>query len=198
MILGFLTRPAQAAWVTNRKQIGGGSDRETIDQAAVRTAGELAGMGRVVTLEDFQRGALRANRKIFRVKCAAHMDRFGRQAKGVLAVAVLPREYRQGSELFACLARDVRRELKDKASLLLTGEARLDVFEVRYVELCVSVELVYNCVKTVKHIKWIKGLHIFPYMVTENGRQAVELEQVRRDSFAVPVFGEPEITLRVE
>jgi hypothetical protein len=59
-------------------------------------------------------------------------------------------------------------------------------------------ELVYNCVKTVKYIKWIKGLHIFPYMVTENGRQAVELEQVRRDSFAVPVFGEPEITLSVE
>ena len=49
-----------------------------------------------------------------------------------------------------------------------------------------------------KYIKWIKGLHIFPYMVTENGRQAVELEQVRRDSFAVPVFGEPEITLSVE
>lgn len=171
------------------------------------------------------------------------MDRFGRQAKGVLAVAVLPREYRQGSELFDCLARDVRRELKDKASLLLTGEARLDVFEARYVELCVSAEvviydynqyhevhqaisgrlrefldpitggfnsrgweigrlpgreLVYNCVKTVKHIKWIKGLHIFPYMVTEKGRQAVELEQVQRDGFAVPVFGEPEITLTVE
>lgn len=243
MILGFLTKPAQAAWVTNRKRISGGTDRETIGQAASRTAGELAGMGRVVTLEDFQRAALRANRGIFRVKCAAHMDRFGRQAKGVLAVAVLPREYRQGSELFDCLARDVRRELKDKASLLLTGEARLDVFEARYVELCVSAEvviydynqyhevhqaisgrlrefldpitggfnsrgweigrlpgreLVYNCVKTVKHIKWIKGLHIFPYMVTEKGRQAVELEQVQRDGFAVPVFGEPEITLTVE
>lgn len=242
-ILGFLTKPPQAAWVTNRKRISGGSDRETIDQAAVRTAGELAGMGRVVTLEDFQRGALRANRGIFRVKCAAHMDRFGRQAKGVLAVAVLPREYREGSELFSCLARDVRRELNGKASLLLTGETRLDVFEVRYVELCVSAEvvihdynqyhevhqaisrrlrefldpitggfngrgweigrlpgreLVYNCVKTVKHIKWIKGLHIFPYVVTENGRQAVELERVRRDGFAVPVFGEPEITLIVE
>lgn len=242
-ILGFLNKPAQAAWVTNRKRIGGGSDRETIDQAAARTAGELAGMGRVVTLEDFQRCALRANRGIFRVKCAAHMDRFGHQARGALAVAVLPREYREGSELFSCLARDVRRELKDKASLLLSEDTRLDVFEVRYVELCVAAEvvihdynqyhevhqaisrrlrefldpitggfngrgweigrlpgreLVYNCVKTVKHIRWIKGLHIFPYMVTENGRQAVELEQARRDSFAVPVFGEPELTLSVE
>lgn len=243
MILGFLTKPARAAWVTNRKRISGGSDRETIGQAAARTAGELAGMGRVVTLEDFQRSALWANRGIFRVKCAAHMDRFGRRAQGVLAVAVLPREYRQGSEQFACLERDVRRELKDRASLLFAGGTRLDVFEVRYVELCVSAEvvihdynqyhevhqaisgrlkefldpitggfngrgweigrlpggeLIYNCVKTVKHIKWIKGLHIFPYMVTENGRQAVELEQVRRDSFAVPVFGEPEIVLSVE
>lgn len=243
MILGFLNKPAQAAWVTNRKRISGGTDRETIDQAASRTAGELAGMGRVVTLEDFQRGALRANRGIFRVKCAAHTDRFGRHAQGVLAVAVLPREYRQGSELFSCLARDVRRELRDKGSLLLTGETRLDVFEVRYVELCVAAEvvihdynqyhevhqaisrrlrefldpitggfngrgweigrlpgreLVYNCVKTVKHIKWIKGLHIFPYMVTENGRQAVELEQARQDGFSVPVFGEPEIVLTVE
>jgi len=243
MILGFLTRPDQVAWVTNRKRLAGGSGRETIGQAAERTAGELAGMSRAVTLEDFQRAALAANRGIYRVKCAAHVDRFGKHSQGVLAVAVLPREWRQGSELFSRLARDVRGELAGKASLLLTGSARLDVFEVRYVELCVAAEvvipdynqyhevyqaisrrlrefldpitggfsgrgweigrlpgreLIYSCVKTVKHIKWIKGLHIFPYVVTEKGRQAVELDEARRDSFAVPVFGEPDIVLSVE
>ena len=59
-------------------------------------------------------------------------------------------------------------------------------------------ELIYNSVKTVKNIKWIKGLHLFTYVVTENGRQAVEFGQIRRDAFTVPVCGEPEINLTVE
>ena len=242
-ILGFLNKPVQAAWVTNHRRIGGGAGRETIDQAAVRTAGELAGMGRIVTLEDFRRAALAANRNIIRVKCAAHQDRCGRPCPGALAMAVLPREYRQGDELFTRIAADVRRELEGKASVLLAAQARLDVFEVRYVELCVSVdvvirdynqyhqvhqaissrleafldpitggfhgggweigrlpgrELIYNCVKMVPNIKWVRGLHIFTYMVTEKGRQAVEPEQARQDGFAVPMFGQPEIRLSVE
>lgn len=242
-ILGFLNKPVQASWVTNRLPVGGGAGRETIDQAAVRTAGELAGMGRVVTLEDFRRAALHANYNISQVKCAAHQDRWGRPAPGSLAMAILPREYRRGDELFARIAEDVRRELEGKTSVLLASQARLDIFEVHYVELCVRVdaairdynryhevhqaiagrlrdfldpigggfhgggweigrlpgrELVYNCVKMVPGIKWIRGIHIFSYTVTEKGRQAVELEEARRDPFAVPVFGEPEIHLSVE
>lgn len=242
-ILGFLNKPVQAAWVTNLRPIGGGADRETIDQAAARTAGELAGMGRIVTLEDVQRAALAANRNIVRVKCAAHQDRYGRASPGMLSVAILPREYGQGNELFDRIAGEVRRELEGKASVLLASQAGLDVFEVRYVELCVSVEaviydynqyhevhqaisdrlrafldpiaggfhgggweigklpgreLIYNCVKMVRNVRWIKGLHVFPCMVTEKGRQNVELEQAGRDLFAVPVFGEPEIYLSME
>lgn len=242
-ILGFLVKPPQAAWLTNRARVGGGAGRETVDRAAARTAGELAGMGRVVTLDDFQRAVLAANRNIFRVKCAAHRDRRGRETPNALAVAVLPREYRQGEELFDRIARDVRRELEGKASILLTAQARPDIFEVQYVEFCVSAhvvihdynqyhevhqaiskrlqefldpvtggfhgsgweigrlpgrEMIYNCVKTVKHIRWIKGLHIFPYMLTEKGRQPVDLETARQEPFSVPVFGTPEIRLTVE
>ena len=59
-------------------------------------------------------------------------------------------------------------------------------------------ELIYNSIKTVKNIKWIRGLHMFTYVVTEEGRQAVEFDQIRRDAFTVPVCGEPEINLTVE
>ena len=104
-ILGFAAKPAQAAWVTNRKRISGGADRETIEQAARRSAGALAGMGRLVTLEDFQRAVLASNRNIRRVKCLAHVDRYNRPREGALALAVLPREYRQGGEQFAAVVR---------------------------------------------------------------------------------------------
>ena len=59
-------------------------------------------------------------------------------------------------------------------------------------------ELIYNSIKTIKNIKWIKSLHVFAYTATENGRQAVEFNEARRDVFAVPVFGEPKINLTVE
>ncbi len=242
-ILGFASRPAGITWVTNHRSIAGGADRETIDQAARRRTGELLGMDRIVTLEDFQRAVLDSNRNICRVKCAAHVDRYNRPAEGKLAVAVLLREYRQGGELFDASVRAAREQIAQKASLLLAGNGQVDLFEVRYVEIFVVVdaviedynvyhethqaisrrlaefldpitgnfngqgweigqlpgrELIYNSIKTIKHIKWIKGLHTFTYVVTEQGRQAVEFDQIRQDAFTVPVCGEPEINLTVE
>lgn len=216
---------------------------ETIDEAARRRSGELLGMGRIVTLEDFQRSVLSSNRNICRVKCAAHVDRYNRPAEGKLAVAVLLKEYRQGGELFDAVVRSARELIAEKASMLLAGKGQVVIFEVRYVEIFVVVdaviadyniyhethqaisrrlaefldpitgnfngqgweigqlpgrELIYNSIKTVKNIKWIKGLHMFTYVVTEQGRQAVEFDQIRRDAFTVPVCGEPEINLTVE
>lgn len=242
-ILGFASRPPGVTWVTNRKPINGGADMETIDQAARRRTGELLGMDRIVTLEDFQQAVLASNRNICRVKCVAHVDRYNRPAEGKLAVAVLLREYRQGGELFDTVVRSAREIIARKASILLAGSGKVDIFEVRYVEIFVVVdavisdynvyheahqaisrrleeflnpitgnfngqgweigqlpgrELIYNSIKTVKKIKWIKGLHMFTYVVTEQGRQAVEFDQIRRDAFTVPVCGEPEINLIVE
>ena len=141
------------------------------------------------------------------------------------------------------MVRGAREAIAARASMLLTGSSCVDVFEVRYVELCVSAdvvisdynqyhevyqaisqrlegffephcgqlqrpglgnrpaagrELIYNSIKTIKNIKWIKSLHVFAYTATENGRQAVEFNEARRDVFAVPVFGEPKINLTVE
>ena len=242
-ILGFASRPAGIAWVTNRKPISGGADMETIDQAARRRTGELLGMDRIVTLEDFERAVLASNRNICRVKCAAHVDRYNRPAEGKLAVAVLLREYRQGGELFDAVVRSARDLIARKSPMALAGTGQVDIFEVRYVEIFVVVdaviedynvyhethqaisrrlaafldpitgnfngqgweigqlpgrELIYNSIKTVKNIKWIRGLHMFTYVTTERGRQAVEFDEIRRDAFTVPVCGEPEINLTVE
>ena len=56
---------------------------ETIGQAAHRRTGEVLEMDRLVTLEDLERAVLASNRNIFRVKCAAHVDRYGRPAEGI-------------------------------------------------------------------------------------------------------------------
>lgn len=242
-ILGFLSRPAGVAGVTNHKPISGGSPMETIGQAAHRRTGEVLEMDRLVTLEDLERAVLASNRNIFRVKCAAHVDRYGRPAEGKLAVAVLPRTFGRGGEFFDALVRRARQMLEEKASLLLAGGGQVDFFEVRYVEVYVTVdavipdydcyhethqairhrleeflnpitgnfggqgweigqipsrELIYNSIKTIPNIKWIRGLHLFTYMVTQDGRQAVEFDRLRRDGFTVPVCGEPEINLTAE
>ena len=240
-ILGFASKPNGAASVTNFRRICGGTGMETIDQAADRTSGELSGMGRIVTLEDFQRAVLASNRSIHRVKIVPHVDRYNRRMEGHMAVAVLPREFRQGTEVFTAVARNAKQLIRDKSSLLLSGD-RVDVFEVRYVEISVSAEivisdynlyhevhqavvhrleeflnpitgnfngqgwdigqipsreLIYNSIKTIKNIKWVRALHVFHCMVTDRGLQPVEPREIRKDAFAVPVFGEPEITLSI-
>ncbi len=58
-------------------------------------------------------------------------------------------------------------------------------------------ELIYNYIKVVKHIKWIKKINIFTKMITDNGKKEVAFEEIKKNKFVVPVFGEPEINISV-
>lgn len=58
-------------------------------------------------------------------------------------------------------------------------------------------EFIYNYVKVVKNVKWIKKINIFTKMITSKGKKEVSLEKVKANKFVVPVFGEPEINISV-
>lgn len=59
-------------------------------------------------------------------------------------------------------------------------------------------EFIYNYIKVVKGIKWIKKINIFTKTVTSGSKKDVDFEQVRMNKFVVPVFGEPEINISVD
>lgn len=59
-------------------------------------------------------------------------------------------------------------------------------------------EFIYNYVKTVPNIRWIKKINIFTKMVTPEGKKEVAFEKLKNNKFVVPVFGEPEINISVD
>ena len=58
-------------------------------------------------------------------------------------------------------------------------------------------EFIYNYIKTVPNIKWIKNINIFTKLVTPEGKREVDFEYVKEQKFIVPVYGTPEINISV-
>lgn len=59
-------------------------------------------------------------------------------------------------------------------------------------------ELIYNYVKTVPDVRWIKGINIFTKFITPEGKKEVDFEEIKKLQFVVPVYGTPEINISVD
>lgn len=59
-------------------------------------------------------------------------------------------------------------------------------------------EFIYNYIKVVSNVKWIKSINIFTWLITPEGRKEVDFEYVKNKEFVVPVFGTPDINITVE
>ena len=58
-------------------------------------------------------------------------------------------------------------------------------------------ELIYNCIKAVPNIKWIKNINVFTKIVTKDGNQEIDYERIKDNKFVVPIYGEPDIKITV-
>lgn len=58
-------------------------------------------------------------------------------------------------------------------------------------------EFIYNYIKTIPGIKWIKSINIFTKIITPEGSKEIDFEEVKKKRFVVPVYGEPSINLSV-
>lgn len=228
--------------IYNPSPIMGGVDMETIDNAAKRMFGRIAGGNRLVSLSDFEDAICSNDRNIYKVKCLSHIDEDNKTEMGVTSIAVLPREFMQGYEKFQGIKNNIWKFVDDKAPATLSGSTRLRIFEVGYVETSVSVdvviddfnsyqgvykgiesrlkeflnpvsgnfsrrgwnigefprkELIYNYIKTVQNIKWIREINIFTKLITPEGKKELDFEQMKNQRFVVPVFGVPEINITV-
>ena len=59
-------------------------------------------------------------------------------------------------------------------------------------------EIIYNYIKGVKDIKWIKSIYMFTKVVTLDGKKEIDFEEVKKQFFTVPIFGEPEINVSID
>lgn len=229
--------------VKNLKQLVGGVDMETVSNAAKRMSSKIAGMNRIVTLDDFESAIKCNDRNIYKVKCIPHVDNMSRKSIGTISVAILPKDYMKGYEKFLVIKNRVESFIKDSAPLTFSETSNLKVFEVMYVEVSVKADLVidnynnyqslyqdiykklktfldpingnfnkqgwdigslprkesvYNYIKSAKNIRWIKSVNLFTKAVTLEGKKDIDLEEVSKQYFTIPVFGEPEISIMVE
>lgn len=58
-------------------------------------------------------------------------------------------------------------------------------------------EFIYNYIKTIPGIKWIKNINIFTKIITPEGKKEIDFEEVKKKRFVVPVYGEPSINISV-
>ncbi len=58
-------------------------------------------------------------------------------------------------------------------------------------------EFIYNYIKTIPGIKWIKNINIFTRIITPEGKKEIDFEEVKKKRFVVPVYGEPSINISV-
>ena len=117
--------------------LGGlGAERPEETEARLRAEG-LSG-GRAVTRRDLEALLRSGDANIHSVRCAPNRDRLDRSAPGVLAVAVVPRDFHGDPTAFAALERRARDRL---APLLPASLTRLELFEADYLALTVRAEL---------------------------------------------------------
>lgn len=226
--------------IDNPSPIMGGVDKETIDNAARRIFGQVAGGNRLVSLSDFEDSICCNDRNIYKVKCLSHIDEHSRPAMGVTSVAVLPRKFMQGYEKFQSIKDKIWKYMDEKAPATLSQSTRLHIFEVGYVETSVALDIVindfnsyqsvykdiesrlknflnpvvgnfsgngwnigefprkefiYNYIKIIPGIKWIKTINIFTKIITAEGKKEIDFEEVKTKRFVVPVYGEPSINV---
>lgn len=242
-ISGFTSAIPYIESVTNLKPLLGGIDMETVENSAKRMSGRISGMNRIVSLDDFESSICHNDRNIYKVKCIPHVNEMSQEEVGTISVAVLPKDYMQGYEKFLVIKERIEDFIKSRASLTLVNASKIQVFEVRYVEISVHLdvvisdynlyqtvyqrvynklkefldpingnfagegwrigelprkELIYNYVKVTKDIKWIKGINVFAKVVTLEGKKEVDFDEIKKQHFTVPVFGEPEINMSVD
>ncbi len=204
---------------------------------------QISGGNRLVSHSDFEEAICFNDRNIYKVKCLSHTDEASNPCIGVTSIAVLPREYMKGYEKFQGIKNRIWNFVDEKAPAPLSKSSRLRIFEVGYVETCVSIdvviddfnsyqsvykgihskleeflnpitgnfsrkgwnigefprkEFIYNYIKVVDNIRWIKNINIFTKLVTPEGKKEIDFEEVKKQNFVVPVFGEPEINIAVE
>lgn len=126
---------------TNPMHLTGGYDREDVEDAIRRRAGELRHRFRAVTLMDYEMLAMEAARGIARVRCVSGYDEEGRPAPGSVSLLVLPEDHQKGGHFFPELKKKIYRYLEDKADPDLIGQERLHILQPTLVKVGVQCKI---------------------------------------------------------
>jgi len=128
--------------VANFLQADGGSETETLDQTLERGSQRLKNRDRAVTIEDFERLARNAARKIARARCLPNTDNEGEPNPGWVTVIIVPESEDAKPEPSHQLLKIVSDRLAEQAANVLTTPDHIYVRGPEYLEIILEATVV--------------------------------------------------------
>lgn len=116
----------------------GGSDLETVISAQNRGASIICGRNRLVSEQDYIREIYAFSDSIEKVCCVAGCDIWGKDAPGTITIAVMSRDFEDGSYSFAGLHDALKARLLSRCEATVTEET-LCLCEPFYIKVSVDV-----------------------------------------------------------
>lgn len=136
-IEGFADAVPFVAKVYNAAPLLGGCDEESTLHAIVRNSKSLCHQNRAVSKDDFVFLAKAADHNIVDVKVSYTAEQEGQN----IHIAVLPKQFLAEDDYFTAIAKKIQTQLQEKAPLVLTSNRNIEIFEVTYMEYCISIQL---------------------------------------------------------
>ena len=133
-IKGFDSSVPYVSSIYNIERAFGGADVESLDCASERTLAQVSMGSRLISCENFEKGIRFNDRKIFRVKCFSHIDKYEKKNDGYLTVVILPKDYMRGLRNFFEIKNTAINFIKNNAPIRFLNSDRIHVIESLYVK----------------------------------------------------------------
>lgn len=134
--LGFISQ------AYNPKELSGGQDSESLENALKRNASFIRSQKMAVTLRDYEELCRAASRNVQRVRCFTGVDDRENKRSGVVTLVVLTNDFEDGQMYFQNTRMEIENFLKPRMDTSLIREKRFFVIPPVFIEYRVHVELV--------------------------------------------------------
>lgn len=143
-INGFSSNFSYVSSVYNSERAYGGTNIESLEHASERTFAQIATGNRLVSKEGFERGILFNDRRIFRVKCFSHIDKYENENEGCITIVVLPKDYMRGLKNFSIIRKNVINFIDKNAPIGISNSNRIFVSEASYVKFSFGISVLID------------------------------------------------------
>jgi hypothetical protein len=137
-ISGLVNRLLYIDEVRNPLPASGGSDMENVLKAIDRGADFLNTSGRLVSEADYVREALNYSEMIADMRCITYGGLGDSREAGRVDIALLMRDYREGSQSFDRISDGLRKVILTKCGATITAE-QIHIIEPMYVKISIDV-----------------------------------------------------------
>lgn len=143
-ISGFSSNFSYVSSVYNKDRAYGGTNIESLDHASERTFSQISTGNRLVSRESFERGILFNDRRIFRVKCFSHIDKYESKNEGCITIVILPKDYMRGLKNFSIIRKNAVDFVNKNAPIGISNSNKVFVSEASYVKFLLKISVQIN------------------------------------------------------